>query len=254
VAIIGILVGILVPALAIARQLAQLGACKGNIKSIHGAIKLYEAGEDRLPRLRRSPVVAADVNNAPTGSTDDDYDETGDEWADLGDQAMQNVWLMIANGNLGETAFKCPGDGEWDARPSGDGKYGWTTAYQYSYGLQWPYDDDGANDNGAPFTAKMKDDLVIMADAANDNISAGDGIEEDSVQDGDSDNHGGHGVVVVTWSGTVNSHKGDSLAGAGGDDIYSGGETDPTAGTMPTDADTDDYEGRKDTSIALSGR
>ncbi len=99
VAIIGILVGILVPALAIARQLAQLGACKGNVKGIHTAIKMYETSENRLPLMRNKPASDASVNEAPTDAmtTDDAYSDTTDAWATLGDQAMQNMWLLIAD-------------------------------------------------------------------------------------------------------------------------------------------------------------
>ncbi len=155
--------------------------------------------------------------------------------------------MLIINNNLGETGFKCPGDSDWVARDA-TGKYGWSDPYQYSYGIQWPYKSNAAGTaNGAPFRSNMSDGLVILADYNPVVDGASVGLE------GDSDNHGSHGTVVLNWSGTANAHKDNSLAGVGGDDIYTGGET-PTAGTMPDNTETSDYDGGEDTSIALPGR
>ncbi len=251
VAIIGILVGILVPALAIARQLAQLGACKSNVKGIHTAIKMYETADNRLPMIRTQPTADADVNGAPdsTTGTDDKLGENGDDWSDLGDQAMQNMWLLIANNNLGEGGFRCPADQGYEDRES-DFKYGWTSPYQYSYGLQWPYARDaGGTRNLAAFQSNMNDGLVILSDWNPCLEGATEGLTEAGEQ---PSNHGSHGTVVLSWAGTVESHKDDSLAGIGGDDIYTGGSTG-TVGDMPGGT-ADDYEASEDTSIALPGR
>ncbi len=224
-----------VPGPSLATQKAHRSVCLNNLVGIHRAIKMYEISEERLPVMRRRPVSNAGVNAAPTqaNATDTPYDETG--WEELGDQAMQNMWLLIANNNLGETAFKCPGDGEWRRRVS-DAEYGWTNSNQYSYTIQWPYElDADGKTNPAPFRSRMDKDFVIAADH-NPHGSAE--ASRHRVKRKDV-------VVFLRWSGTVDTFEaGDSNVGIDGDDIYTNAHGE--AGGMPAN--------EHDTSLSFSPR
>jgi hypothetical protein len=217
------------------RDLAQLGACKGNLKGIHGSIMMYQEAEERLPVMCRQPSSDADVNPAPTraNATDAPYDESG--WEELGDQAMQNMWLLIANENVGQTGFKCPGDEDWQSRVP-EAKYGWTNSDQYSYSIQWPYTQDAdGKPNPSPFAAPPHGDTIIVADR-----SPGGAVT-------DSRPHTNHSATVafVYWSGAVDTHEAtDSRAGIDGNNIYTNAHGE--AGGMPAN--------EHDTSLSFSPR
>ncbi len=226
-----------------ARARAQMAACRSNLRGIHTAIKMYETAENRLPVMRNRPGSDDAVNAAPTfsTSTNSDYDETG--WGQLGDQGMQNVWLLIRNNNLGEMGFQCPADAGYEERDS-TYRYGWTSSRQFSYSIQWPYARNVAGDrNLAAFQSNMNDNLVIMADR-NPGGSIGD--------DGHLPSNHAQGTALINWAGTADAHDPeDSCAGIGGDDIYTAqideesGESGPPGG-MPS--------GSEDTSLTISPR
>ncbi len=214
---------------------AQLGACKSNLKGIHTAIKMYETAENGLPVMRVRPSSNTAVNAIPITETvsDQPYSEAG--WDELGDQAMQNMWLLIANNNIHEAGFHCPADMYWEPRDS-EHAYGWTNSCQYSYSIQWPYEADAeGNANPAPFQTPMDEDLIIMADR-----NPGGPVGEFRPPS----NHGDQGTVVVTWRGTVSHQEDNSLAGIDGDDIYTNADGEP--GGMPVN--------EHDTSLSISPR
>ena len=139
--------------------------CLANLKVISMGVMVYKVdNNDRTPVMRRQPASDADVNAVPTGAnaTNADYGDTG--WVELGDQGMQNVWLMIQSGDLKENVFHCPGDAGLDPRDVRE-RYGWTSPNQFSYAIQWPYKwsaDERRNE--APFVATMNRSMATFAD------------------------------------------------------------------------------------------
>jgi len=263
--IIGILVTMLLPELAMIRLLAQSAACQANLSSMGKSIMAYQEQSGGMPVFKKEPDTDEDVNNAPDETTTTDYklgdkDAPADEltWEVLGDQAMQNVWLLVMGKNVSEDIFRCPGDDIAGTRGDDAKKYGWTTPEQYSYGIQWPYPYDAAgNRNKAPLGQA---NTAMMADMAPEEVVYGDSVGVDADNNIDPSNHTKLGTNVLLSSGGVKAYKktDNSRAGTGGDDIYTAGPRDAgKAGYMPgsVDAGEDDtYESDEDTSIALSGR
>jgi hypothetical protein len=216
-------------------RVKRIGSCRSNLKGVHTAIVMYEDEHGALPLIRPQPMSNAGVNASPTASTHTDrpYDETG--WDELGDQAMQTVWLLVANKNLGERGFVCPGD-DWTRRTSSS-DYGWTDSHQYSYSIQWPYALDADGDaNPQPFVAPMDPASIIMADR-----SPGGPVSEERRPT----NHR-PGTVLVRMIGSTDVHRSrdDSFAGIDGDDIYT--NADGVPGGMPVN--------EHDTSLSISPR
>jgi prepilin-type N-terminal cleavage/methylation domain-containing protein len=273
IGIIGILVGILGPQLGKVMKQARLTRCKTNLKAIGTGVVTYKsANKEKTPVMRSKPTTDADVNAAPTTGSDDKYgvsttedDGTGtgtnvttkEDWSDLGDSAMQSVWLMIASASTKEKAFECPSDTEYEKRGT-EYKFGWTSPFQYSYGLQWPYQYSASDvRNQAAFTATLEN-VIVFADAnpcpEGSNVGIDDGMADGPIM------HEELGINVLWAGGSVETYDGegdgDSLAGYGNDDIYLGGPAGTgVSGAMPESvAGNTDYDATTDTSITSSGR
>jgi hypothetical protein len=217
-----------------------------NLNGMGKALALYmAANDDRTPLIKMAESDASGVNSAPTPANQTDGDHSSGEWeTTLGDQAMQNVWLLVEEEIIDEKVFRCPADRKWRARPATG--YGWTSPYQYSYGLHWPYVADAAgNENPAPLVqGKVADTAVIMADR-----NPGGPVGEDGRK---PSNHGKLGTgylsfdCSVGWLGPDDSlvKRKTLLDRPVEDDIYTNAAG--VAGGLPQSA--------TDTSIALSGR
>ncbi len=265
--IIGILVTMLLPELAMIRLLAQSAACKANLSGMGKAIMAYQEQSGGMPIFKKRPDTDEAVNDAPDETTTTNYklgdkDAPEDEltWEILDDQAMQNVWLLVMGKNVSEDIFRCPADDIAASRGDDAKKYGWTTPEQYSYGIQWPY-PYGAGEDGDRNKATLgQANTAMMADMAPEEVMYGDPVGVDADNNIDPSNHPKLGTNVLLASGGVKGYSktDNSRAGMSGDDIYTAGPRDAgQAGYMPgsVDAGEDDtYEADEDTSIALSGR
>jgi hypothetical protein len=200
---------------------AKLTRCKINLKAIGaGAMTYKSANRERPPVMGDRPTTDAGVNLSPTSDNGSDVkygepraDGTIEDWSALGDNGMQNVWLMISSAVVEEKAFDCPGDTGHKKRRT-DFQYGWTSPNQYSYSIQWPYARSAAGDtNPAAFNAKLED-VVIFADR-----NPGGRVSEDRPR-----NHGTLGIDLLWMDGSVETYNDVedqvSLAGYGNDDIY----------------------------------
>lgn len=266
IGIIGILVTMLLPELAKIRQTAFFTACQANLRGIGTAMAAYRQDEnDRMPVYQKAPVSDTAVNDAPIDSNETDYG-FGDteatsikdtDWTVLGDQAMQNVWLLVASDALAEGMFRCPADDEWQERGSDAKKYGWTSEFQYSYGMQWPYarSQVGNKKNSARLGSPS---TILMADYNPADYEDTEGIGEEGGEE--PSNHRNNGTNVSLASGGADKYTktDNSLAGSGNDDIYTAGPKDSAKagympGSIPKGSDRT-YEARKDSAIALGGR
>ena len=218
--------------------MARRAVCQANLNGIGKAVTLYMfQNNDRAPMIKPNETVGGGANSAPTWAnrTDDDYD-TGQWETALGDQAMQNVWLLIKEGLVPADTFQCPADRDWEERAAFTG-YGWTSAYEYSYGMHWPYvlDAQGYR-NPAPFSDALDGSAVIFADR-NPGGPVGPAVLPS--------NHPNTGTGYLLFSGVVQwRHADDSACGIGGDEIYT--NATGVAGGRP--------QSKTDTSISLSGR
>jgi hypothetical protein len=245
IVIIVVLVAVFVfvlPEFAHPHMTAPFTACQSNLRSIGTAMAAYrEENDGQMPVFRARPMVSdAAVNEAPSGGSDNEFGErredgTYEDWSALNDQAMQNVWLLVMADAVGEGMFKCPADEDWVERPADAPKYGWSSPYQYSYSMQWPYSQDAeGNTNparlGSPST-------IMMAD-----FNPGGPVSESRRPS----NHPKNGLNVALASGGADKHTDttSSTAGFDNDEIYANAAGE--VGGLP--------QHRKDTSITLSGR
>lgn len=233
------LMAILFPALGGARESARQAACQANLSAIGKGTTMYSAASDDrwvFPLIR----AKGDPNDAVGSKTHDDKTPFATA---LGANGMQNVWLLIQDGSVGEAAFHCSSDTGWKKRTEKD-KYGWTSDTQFSYGIHWPYDEDnvGTVNPAALSDPNAKPTLVMFADR-----SPGGPVSATRSHT----NHPRHGVTIMHRDTTVRFYKArtDSLAGYDGDDIYT--NSAGVAGGIPTDKKDDRGfdAGRWDSSI-----
>lgn len=253
VAIIAILVTILMPTLAKARDLAKKATCQASLNGIGKALILYSAQNDD-----RTPIMEFDTDYDPgsvdvpdnANQTDDDY-KAGTWVATLGDNPMQNVWLMIKEGLLPVQGFRCPADSDYESRKSTDDdddpdKWGWISPLNYSYGIHVPYTTGG---NPVPFKdARLEGGMVIFADQLpfEDDYQK---VDDKADPPQKPSNHPKLGTAYLLYSGMVQwQDTSTSECGLNGDEIYEndeGGGSGVAGGIPQTD---------EDTSIAASGR
>ena len=259
IGIISILVTMLLPELNKIRDNAMYTTCQGNLNGLAKAIHSYNQRDDRMPMIKKAPTADDDVNAAPDtdNATDTFFGEEGEaenDWEILGDQAMQNMWLLIMNRDVDVEMFRCQADGDWESRGKNDPRYGWTSPFQYSYGIQWPYSKNASDErNPAPF--KLQGGIRLMADWNPAELAATEGVTEDVPPS----NHAKIGTNFMYASGGVDGWRdtNNSNAGLNGDDIYTAGPEDTeSAGDMVTTVASppQGYRTDEDTAIALPGR
>ena len=226
------------------RNVARAVACQANLKSIGTAMASYRMNSGgNMPVIRRAEATPNGANTAPTAANQTDYD-LGDpdapanelSWEVLGDQAMQNVWLLVMTDLLPEQIFHCPSDEDWRPRPATAGRYGWTSPRQYSYGMQWPYATDAA---GKPNPARLGSPGTPMLADRNPGGPVGESLPPAD--------HPKIGMNYATASGGAFANRNDTSQfgiNGDGDEIYTNAAG--VAGGLP--------QGPKDTSITLSGR
>ncbi|MCE5277820.1 MAG: type II secretion system protein [Planctomycetaceae bacterium] len=231
IAIILVLVSILVPVIGSKIAQARLTACMTNMSTIAKAIGSWQATSSKSQNGKLAfPLVFTEGNPNTTATGTSNDIETLDS---AKPNAMQNVYRLIAEEYVPDIAFHCPSDTNgWAPRTSSD-KYGWVSAGNFSYGIQWPYASqvaDTAPLNKAPIATNLAPGMVIMADR-NPLTAAG-------VDNVDNRNHK-DGVVVMTADRNVDFKKHPSTAspytiGFKSDNIYKNAAG--TAGGIPQNA------------------
>lgn len=253
VAIIAVLLTLLLPAVRMAQALARMDACLANLRGIGQALAVYAgATQGQTPLINRTYTNPEATIN-PAGPTDRPFGIDGEIWTSLGENAMQNVWLLIKDDHIQEEMFRCAADDGYvprtlSATAAGHDwpkRFGWYEADNFSYGMHWPYRGDGGGANPAPFGGSLSGSVVIFADQ-----NPGGPVGTDP-EDYPPSNHQLLGTSYLMASGSVGFRRGleDSRCGRFGDDIYTvqdaaGNNTDQT-GALPASAD--------DTYICLVG-
>jgi hypothetical protein len=212
------------------------GICRNNLKSLGVGLLQYSGTSDEngpFPILDRTFTNPHAELNANTGTDDPNLCSGG--WfvqgrtpSPLGQNAMQNMWLLIKAGLAEERHFRCPLDRGWTPRPNAPGKqapwkYGWTDLSQFSYGIQYPYDPNGNSNPACPFNkwSTLDEKLVIMADR-NPGGSVGPGRKPSNHPDGEA-------VLYRGLSADFYESTQDSKASYHNDDIYVNNHGQPGA-------------------------
>jgi hypothetical protein len=224
---------------------AKQAVCQSNLNTIGKALAMYSgvsSGSTPFPLL--DCTKGADPNVKPT-----DKNATDDVWdGEVGTGGMQNFWL-VASGNkttgaqdlVAPSAFHCPSDGRWAARTSATAA-GWTSPYQYSYGVHFPYDKDA---DGKDNPARLSDDGMDGGVAILSDLNPGGPVTSTGTIRRPS-NHPAAGEAILYRAGNVGFYAStkDSKGGMAGDDIYVNEKG--VVGGLPASA--------TDTSIIQSGR
>lgn len=118
VAIIGLLIGILLPSLNRAREAANRTVCSANLRGIHQSMSIYSNGnKNRFPKYGTggasesawgfedpSSSRATDLGDPDSGSSMD--------ISTLEDNMTAALWLMVRDGTSQAGSFVCPSDRE----------------------------------------------------------------------------------------------------------------------------------------------
>lgn len=250
IAIIAALAALLLPVISDMIDNARARACTANLKSHGVAFFTYKQdNQGMLPVLfshsagtyktlaYTDKVLAA---GTASGTPDDKLVTTDAIRIAMGSNPMQNVWLVIDGGYVGggEKAYRCPADGKYQARVSdATTKYGWTTAYQFSYSIAMPYagTDDTKTTPDATWNWANPNGLITGGAAAGEADYKGKQMYSDSgiymadrnprknwttVAYPGNSNHG-KGVCYVEKGGTNGFiETNDAKVGISNDDIY----------------------------------
>ena len=264
--VIVIIIALIVAAICFLRYAedgARLAVCQVNMKAIGKSIGMYSAmSNDKYP----FPLLAK-YGNPDQKPLDEKHMNLLDESnvfsiADSakGDNtmAMQNVWLLISNTLVNQSAFHCSPDTNWTDRGYYDAKkFGWAKMTEFSYGIQYPYDLTSTTNPANPSNPNCAAGLVIFADR-NPGGSVTSGTT--SVPRTPS-NHVQDGETILRKDSTVTFYKNinDSKAGYGNpkkgipkDDIYVNNAG--VAGGLPQNSPASTLDGAWDTSITPSSR
>ena len=173
VAIIALLIAILLPSLAKAREAAKRTICCQNLKGITGACKVYAFdNEDRWPIAaswsQAPPIVAAFLNNlgGSTAVTRDQESQDVPFPNPLGsniDPTSRSLWLLVRGGQLDTKIFKCPSASDDTIDPTSDILRFYTfKGYGFlSYGYQMTH---SLSSNSAKPRENVDPRMVLLAD------------------------------------------------------------------------------------------
>ncbi|MBP7934028.1 MAG: prepilin-type N-terminal cleavage/methylation domain-containing protein [Phycisphaerae bacterium] len=274
VAIIALLISILLPSLARARELSKRSVCAANLKGMGTGLYTYaNENADDMPRANSTQVASSGVGVvnyvAKIGTkrgqlANPMIGETGTN--DAAVSTVRNLWTMIRLNISSPKSFICPSSSDqpndeenpqnyWDfgkgdvtgTATAAQAKEGWN---QCSYGYQVPYGDRGrprtdcdqrmaiAADKG-PFGAVL--DGQVGTDPGKPNLTTTD--SPDKWSPWNSPNHGGSGAgegQVVLYADAHAQFEPKPTVGVAYDNIYTqwgtqnGTLTDRVQGNKPT--------------------
>jgi prepilin-type N-terminal cleavage/methylation domain-containing protein len=173
IAIIALLISMLLPTLARARELAKRAICRANLNGIGKGIAMYGADHrDAMPLLpdldQSEPLdYRADLKlGARCAAYDDPTEGPG-----LGEGAQQNLCLLVYAGTLGWEMFNCPSVSkqlatrDTDEKAYGLGEVSGSTHDVYChYAVQIPYRETDEGTNACPWKTNMDAMVAILGD------------------------------------------------------------------------------------------
>ncbi len=253
IAIIAVLIGILIPSLSFAREMANRATCSANLSGIGKAITLYAAMENDAYPAQPPPGFGGYNSMAPiaswvyppfaTGADNDiyallaqDYVQSSSNLEEQGDP-MANLWLLVIKGLIIPKQFICPAD-PYQPAPAdfvesppiftssghldnfGTVAGAWYTTHTFSYSFAYPWFTDNAGP-GPWWHNTMDSSLPIGSDMAPSGQTA---TDDPTINPGqkisNSKNHsGGVGQNVLFADGHV-SFSTTNRVGQNNDNIF----------------------------------
>ena len=249
VAIISVLIGLLLPALAAARASYRTTGCSGNLNAIMKCVIVYgAANQEQYPT--QPPPTSGQIGtwNNPPMPNGNDGDATGMIAMDYTDisggglpyycnqgDPMGNLWLLVMTGAVQTKSFICPSDptspmaADSTYAPPVFGTRGWFDnfgvaqqnygANTFSYAWAYPWYADSAPPavwwrNTYDASLPIGADIGPSGQSPTDDPTARAGTAASN-----SKNHDGRGQNVVYADGHVQYSK-TNAAGQNGDNIY----------------------------------
>lgn len=215
VAIIALLVSILLPSLGRARELARRAMCSANLNGVGKAFALYKTeNRDRYSTIHNNFALDQEETDSSFYESDIEPFDTDNGWTtqqdapgtSWGSAAQQNFYLLVTERTVDAKTFLCPstGDGltnredeQGDETGSDDGRFGFGSGDNVSYGIQLPTFDIETDENPAYLRDSMDGGVAIMAD----NGDASD-IDAGSLENL-SPNHQGEGQSILFAAANV---------------------------------------------------
>ncbi|MFW6065826.1 MAG: type II secretion system protein [Planctomycetota bacterium] len=240
IAVIGLLMAILIPALTQVRNSARQASCASNLREITRAMLAYASASN----LHRGTVPNALPSVGPTTSNWDDLEEgnpatfwlllTGKQPGDDDMDQVRRAWIQPG-------VLLCPGAQQAGAAAPELSDAGMQKkTYSYSYLSQVPFDQGGRTITGTS-VAEAPGSLAILADR-NPACEVGEQTFNSSEADNNAPNHGRRGQNVasvdqsVRWVGTPTVSGPEP--GADEDNIYAPSSGSGSSGERANMADS----------------
>ena len=239
VAIIALLIGILLPSLSRAREIANRAVCGTHLDDIYTGMYTYSINNDEsFPKYRSDNnqlQSAFDDSNRGTDPNNVDLD-------DYDDNPTAALWILVRNATNEQGQFICPSDrdgSEDDLEDSsGDAAqlgatWDFATSANLSYSAMNMYSDAA----GGNWGSKAPGDYVFMSDDNNADSSSGGAVHghqqdendltnEEIQEDENSTNHSnGEGQNFLFGDGHV-EFSNDPFVGRAGDNAFALNSTD----------------------------
>ena len=173
IAIIALLVAMLLPTLAKARELAKRSMCAANLRNMGTGFAMYGNidGRDSPPILPDIDQGGAVDHTLPLklGAVCQDQDHATDG-PGLSTGAQQNLCLLVKTSTVDWKLFLCPSTGNKEKDRGTDEQYGFGEVIGSSnktyidYAVQIPYLETNHGDNKAPLKPGLDAAFVIMGD------------------------------------------------------------------------------------------
>ena len=249
IAIIALLMGLLMPALAMVRKMAQRAVCGTNVSAVYKGLLAYaHENEDDYPRAAgRSSIWGITASwDAPSLKQEDAFGVPPSRQATIG----ASLYLLIKYTDLSPKVFICKADEgvmefklayfpnnrlpqqdlrlAWDFGGKSNKTNGAPPAQYYSYAYAIPY--GGASTEiyrpstsrqpGFALLADRSPYFILSKDTVNPVYQFTEGADENKEKMGNSTNHGRDGQNVLKNDGSVNFFK-VPYCGLSSDNIYS---------------------------------
>ncbi len=241
VAIIALLLGILLPALGRAREIANRTVCGTNLNGTYKAMYTYSvSNSDNFPKGPVDSATTADVcdGTAPTGarsgSNVDLFDSSGGS-PTYDAYLTGSMWILVKDGSTGTASWICPSSGNTKDPLTDDGTGAGTAVplsetvdfwdvNNISYSPVNIFDDKIGNS----WSADVSSDFIVMGDKNSGDtvgISEGNDPDSDEIEDANSKNHRGDGQNLTFGDGHQ-SWTTNPFQGKANDNVYAKGNPD----------------------------
>jgi len=231
VAIIALLLGILLPALGRAREIANRSVCGANTNGIYKAMYTFSvSNSDDFPQVNDNTATTSIMFALDTGRTNTD------EESDVEGSISASLFQLVQDGSTGSKSWICPSTSDVKDPLTTDGNEDGTVL---SLNDVWDFFDDEnlsyspinmfatQNKSRSLWSANTQPDWVLLADE-NDAGSkptgfSGKGSDNDAIEGMNSSNHSsGDGQNMLFGDGHTEFNT-DPFGGPGDDNIFTFG-------------------------------